>query len=104
MMKLVAAFCTCSVNMPKKSTFWEQLFVPRDEKASAYMDLTKSNTFSNWTTCQVFKLQERELPHQESYISEDLFEYKIPTFMAISVAATLEVYVGSVLALLRVQK
>ena len=53
MMKLVAAFCTCSVNMPKKSTFWEQLFVPVHEKASAYMDPTKSNTFSNWTVCQV---------------------------------------------------
>jgi hypothetical protein len=47
MMKLVAAFCTCSVNMAKKSTFWEQLFVSVHEKASAYMDLTKSNTFSN---------------------------------------------------------
>jgi hypothetical protein len=52
MMKLVAAFCTYSVNMAKKSTFWEQLFVPVHEKACAYMDLTKGNTFSNWT-CQV---------------------------------------------------
>jgi hypothetical protein len=26
MMKLVAAFCTCSVNMAKESTFWEQLY------------------------------------------------------------------------------
>jgi hypothetical protein len=42
MMKLVAAFCTCPVNMAKKSTFWEQLFVPVHEKASAYMDLTKA--------------------------------------------------------------
>jgi len=40
MVKLVAAFCTWSVTMPKKRTFWEQLFVPVHEKASAYMDLT----------------------------------------------------------------
>jgi hypothetical protein len=35
MMKL-AAFCTCSVNMPMKSTLWEQLFVPLHERLGGF--------------------------------------------------------------------
>lgn len=58
MMKLVAAFCTFSVNMPEKRTFQDLVLYHcmKCWEASAHMDLTKSTIFNHWTTCQVFKL------------------------------------------------